>query len=128
MPRLIFTILASTGFLTATCQEMQVNYSRRDIRAGWKNSLEFSFNRKFDSVHLHVTQGTVMREGKTILFTPDTPGKETLSATFYYKRKLVHSDSVSFNVIRPEVLSEKIPAFFPRLNLRIALVKRLIKN
>ena len=82
---------------------MQVRFLSCDIRAGFENTVEFSLKRNFDSVNLKATHGIVSREGNIIRFIPTTFGKETLIAKFYYKHEFVHLDSVTFDVIRPEV-------------------------
>lgn len=87
----------------AISQDFKIRNPNRDMRAGFENSVEFSLKKKFDSVDLTVTQGKVSREGKIIRLIPETSGKDTLFAKFFYKRKFVHLDTVVFDIIKPEV-------------------------
>lgn len=103
MTQLILLISILFPPLLAISQELKVRNPNRDMRAGFESAVEFSLNKKFDSVDLRVSQGKVYRDGKIIYLTPATSGKDSLFAKFFYRRKFVHSDTLIFDIIKPEV-------------------------
>jgi hypothetical protein len=105
MSRLLFAILLALPVSFVLSQKMEVRNFNRDARIGFSNAAEFSLKKKFDSVTLKASQGKVSREKQIIYFSPITPGKDTIAAKFYFKNKLVHIDTVVFDVIAPEVFS-----------------------
>ena len=98
-------ILTLFIFDTLSClgQVMKIDNRNRHIRAHYSNSIGFSFDRKFDSLDLRTSQGTFNRDTHIIRLIPETSGQDTLFAKFFYKQKLVHVDTATFDVIKPEV-------------------------
>ena len=88
---------------TSVGQLMKIENRNRYIRAHFENSIGFSFDRKFDSLDLRTSQGTFNRDRHIIRLIPETSGRDTFFAKFFYKRKLIHVDTATFDVIKPEV-------------------------
>jgi hypothetical protein len=116
MIRIILLAFVFFNSFLAISQDLQVHNPNRDMRAGFHNWVEFSLNRKFDSLDLRATQGRVDRDSANLKVTrgkdnrqrtvirliPETSGKDTVFAKFFYKGKFVHSDTVVFDIIKPE--------------------------
>lgn len=100
---LIFLASFVLNYALAISQTIKVHNPNRSIRAGFENTIEFSLKRKFDSVDLRASQGSVIREGRIIRFTPAIPGEDTLFVKFYSRGKIVHLDTMTFEAIKPEV-------------------------
>lgn len=103
MMRIIFFIVLTCETMICSGQIMKIEDRNRKIRAGFENSIGFTLDRKFDSLHLRASQGAAKWEKNIIYLIPATSGQDTLFAQFYFKKNLIHSDTVSFNVIKPEV-------------------------
>jgi hypothetical protein len=117
MARVIFLTFVFFNSFLAFSQDLQVRNPNRNMRAGVESLVEFSLNRKFDSVDLKSTQGKVNRDSVDLRVTkgkdnrertlirliPESAGKDTVFAKFFYKGKFVHIDTVVFEIIKPEV-------------------------
>ncbi|HTL07859.1 MAG TPA: hypothetical protein VL307_06365 [Chitinophagaceae bacterium] len=96
-------LVSVLAFNVAQPQHLLIKNYNRNIRAGFQSGLGFSIDKKFDSIGLRVTQGTVERQGNIIMLWPATDGKDTLIAAIYYKHRNVFIDTLKFDIIKPEI-------------------------
>jgi hypothetical protein len=101
--RILLLIIILWDANEAISQKMEVHNHNHDMRAGFRNSFEISLKKKYDSISVSASHGSVAAERSIFFLTADSSGIDTVYVSFYFRRKLVQQDTVSFNIIQPEV-------------------------